>query len=183
MLQQANKVQDATSNAEKMRLSKAYGIKGIPLLSRLKSLSFPRSFPYDFMHLIWENLIPNLILHWTGDFKGLDEGEEEYEIVPKVWQAICAAGAATGSTIPSAFGARIPNISTNKSACSAEVWSFWALYLGPVLLRRRFRSERYYEHFLKLVGLLHKCMQYEITTDEVQTVREGFIKWVMEYEA
>jgi len=135
------------------------------------------------MHLIWENLIPNLVLLWTSEFKGLDKGTEEYELAPKVWQAICAAGAAAGSTIPSTFGARTPSIATNKSACSAEVWSFWTLYLGPILLRQRFHRQRYYNHFVKLVKLLHMCLQFEITTDEVQTIREGFIKWVTDYEA
>jgi len=183
ILRQANEVNNAPNKAHKIRLSKAYGIKGIPLLSYLKSLSFPKSFPYDFMHLIWENLIPNLILLWTGGFKGLDEGTQEYEFAPKVWQAIAAAGAATGSTIPSSFGARVPNLATNKSACSADVWSFWTLHLGPVLLRQRFRRERYYNHFVKLVKLLHICLQFEITVDEIQTVREGFSTWVTEYEA
>ena len=182
ILQQAQEVRDAPSKAQGGRLSKEYGIKGIPLLSYLKSLLFPQSFPYDFMHLIWENLIPNLILLWTGEYKGLDEGTEEYKLAPKVWEAICAAGATSGSTIPSVFGAHTPNLASNKSACSAEVWSFWTLYLGPVLLRQRFRQTRYYNHFLRLVKLLHMCLQFEITKDEVQIVREGFIKWVSDYE-
>ena len=182
LLQQAQEVRDAPSEAQRNRLSKAYGIKGIPLLSYLKSLLFPWSFPYDFMHLIWENLIPNLILLWTGEFKGLDKGKEDYEFAPKVWQAICAAGAAAGSSIPSVFGACTPNIATNKSACSAEVWSFWALYVGPILLLRHFQHQRYYNHFVRLVKLLHMCLQFEITTDEIQTIRQGFIQWVSEYE-
>jgi len=83
------------------------------------------------------------------------------------------------STIPSSFGARVPNLATNKSACSADVWSFWTLHLGPVLLRQRFRRERYYNHFVKLVKLLHICLQFEITVDEIQTVREGFSTWLL----
>jgi hypothetical protein len=63
---------------------KAYGIKGVLLLSNFKSLCFPLSFPYNFMHLIWENVIPNLISLWTGEFKGLDEGVGEYQFMPKV---------------------------------------------------------------------------------------------------
>jgi Transposase family tnp2 len=182
MLQQAQMVQGAPSDAEATRRSKAFGIKGVPALSYLKSLSFPLSFPYDFMHLIWENTIPNLILLWTGEFKGLDEGVEDYQFSPKVWEAIGTATAAAGSTIPSAFCTRPPNIVINKSACTAESWSFWALFIGPVLLRRRFSHGKYYQHFIKLVTLLNICLQFEITTDEVETLREGFIKWVEEYE-
>jgi hypothetical protein len=84
MLWQAQDVQDAPSTAEAGRRSKDCGIKGVPALSYLKSLSFPLSFPYDFMHLIWENCIPNLILLWTGEFKGLDEGDEDYQFTPQI---------------------------------------------------------------------------------------------------
>jgi hypothetical protein len=178
ILRQAREIQSASSNAERGRLSKLYGVKGISILSHLKSISFPQSFPYDFMHLIWENLIPNLVLHWTGGYKGLDEGTGEYQFERNVWEAIGAATAAAGGTIPSAFGARPHNPATNKASFTADAWSFWTLYLGPVLLRRRFRKQCYYTHFIDLVKLLHMCLQFDITTEEVRVVREGFIKWV-----
>lgn len=133
------------------------------------------------MHLIWENLIPNLVSLWTGEFEGLDEGVGEYEFMPGVWKAIGAATATAGSTIPLAFGTRPLNPATHKSSYSAEAWSFWTLFLGPVLLRRRFRNQRYYKHFIELVKLLQICLQFEITTEEIQTVR-GFIDWVRDYE-
>jgi hypothetical protein len=129
MLGQARAVQDASSKTQKSRLSKAYGIKGVSLLSNLKSLSFPLSFPYNFMHLIWENLIPNLILLWTGGFKGLDKGVGEHQFLPNIWESIAAATAAAGSIIPSAFGAQPPNPATQRSLYSAEAWSIWMLYL------------------------------------------------------
>jgi len=44
----------------------------------LSSLSFPVSFPYNFMHLIWTNLIPNLICFWTGKFKDISHHNEGY---------------------------------------------------------------------------------------------------------
>jgi hypothetical protein len=182
MLRQAREVLDAPSKTQKGRLSKAYGIKGVSLLSNLKSLCFPLSFPYDFMHLIWENVIPNLVSLWTGEFKGLDEGVGEYRFMPKVWEAIGAATVVAGSTIPSVFGMRPPNPAKHKSSYSAEAWSIWTLYLGPVLLRRRFRNQRYYKHFIELVKLLQICLQFETTTEEVQTVRDGFINWVEGYE-
>lgn len=182
MLSQGREVQSANTAAEEKRLARKYGIKGVPILSYLKSLSFPLSFPYDFMHLIWENLIPNLLLLWTGSFKGLDDGVEEYTIGKNVWDAIGVATTATGSTIPSAFGARQPNFRIHKSACSAETWSFWTLYIGPVLLRREFSHARYYNHFIRLVELLNICLQFEISDAEVQTLREGFNNWVEEYE-
>jgi hypothetical protein len=149
LIAQANEVQTATTISAADTLAKKYGIKGIPLLSYLPSLSFPSSFPYDFMHLIWENLIKNLILHWTGKFKDLDDGAESYRLPNAIWEAIGESTASSGSTIPSAYGSRVPNIATNSSYCSAEMWSFWTLYLGPVLLRRRFQHQKYYKHFVR----------------------------------
>jgi hypothetical protein len=182
MLQQGEEVMLARNKATSDILSRKYGIKGVPILAELKSLSFPLSFPYDFMHLIWENCIDNLILLWTGKFKGLNEGCEQYELDSSVWDAIGAASATSGSTIPSAFGARPPNFMTQKSACSAETWSFWTLFLGPILLRKRFRKRKYYDHFIGFVKLINICLQFEISDDEIDVIRAGFIKWVMEYE-
>jgi hypothetical protein len=59
----------APTTAQSNILAKNSGIKGIPILSYLPSLLFPYSFPYDFMHLIFENFMRNLILLWTGEFK------------------------------------------------------------------------------------------------------------------
>jgi hypothetical protein len=61
-------------------IAKSTGTKGmiIPLLSYLLSLFFPVSFLFDFMHLIFENLIENLVLLWTESFKDLDEGSSNY---------------------------------------------------------------------------------------------------------
>jgi hypothetical protein len=56
-LNQAHEVQSARNATSASHLSQAYGIKGVPILSSLKSLSFPLSFPYDFMHLNWEKIL------------------------------------------------------------------------------------------------------------------------------
>ena len=94
------------------------------------------------MHLIFENLLKNLVLLWTGNFKDLDEATGDYVLYPQVWEAIGQATAASGSTIPSAYGAWPQNVAQDKSQINADSWSFWALYLGPVLLRGWFKSPR-----------------------------------------
>jgi hypothetical protein len=104
LLAQAAEVDAAITITTADRLSKEYGIKGTPLLSYVCSLSFPHSFPYDFMHLIWENTIKNLILHWTGEFKGLDQGKESYKLSRAIWEGIGTLIVSSGSTIPSAYG-------------------------------------------------------------------------------
>jgi hypothetical protein len=92
------------------------------------------------------------------------------------------ATAASGSTIPLAFGARPPNIADDTSATTADTWLFWMLYLGPVLLSRRFRNRVYFNHFIELVKLIRICIQFEITKDEISILRTGFQKWVEKYE-
>ena len=181
-IKQASKVLDAPSDAASNALAKEYGIKGLPFMSLLGSIDLPRSFPYDFMHLIFENLIPNLIRHYTGDFKGLDDGVEDYRLPKSVWEAICEAGAKSGDTIPSCFGARIPNLESERSHMTAETWSFWVMYLGPALLKGKFSKPKYYKHFMKLVGLIHLCVSFKIKRSDIETIRSGFIEWVEVYE-
>lgn len=77
---------------------------------------------------------------------------------------------------------RVPKLSADGTYMSAEMYSFWTLYLAPVLLRRQFTSERYYNHFVRLVQLLNICLQFEITQDEIDKVQSGFNAWVRDYE-
>ncbi|PPR00725.1 hypothetical protein CVT24_000949 [Panaeolus cyanescens] len=181
---QAKEVQLALTQDASSTLSKHYGIKGIPRLSSLSSLSFPSSFPYDFMHLIWENTVKNLILLWTGSFKtpGVTHANEDYLIPPHVWETIGAETLAAGKTIPAAFGAAVPNIAKQGVILTAEMYSNWTLFIAPIVLRGRFRKPVYYTHFLEFVRLLKLCLAIDITTTDVNNIEVGFRKWVTDYE-
>lgn len=182
IMHQARAVQFAATEAASERLAREYGVKGVPLLSVLSSLTFPLSFPYDFMHLLYENVLKNLFLLWGGDYKKMDAGREDYKLATAIWEAIGAASAESGPTIPSAFGPRPPNIASDKISWTADSRSFWALYLGPVLLNQRFIHQRYYTHFIDLVRLLNLCLQFEISRTQIDELREGFAAWVKKYE-
>lgn len=182
LLKQAVEVQTALTSAASERLATKYGIKGLPLLSALSSLSFPLSFPYDFMHLIWSNLIVNLIHLWTAKFKNLDHDNEEYVLMPTVWQAIGEATFNSGKTIPAAFGSRVPNVALEKAHMIAETYSIWTLHIAPVLLKGRFQHQRYYKHFIRLVKLLMVCFEFEISQEDVDDLEAGFQSWVIDYE-
>ena len=182
LMRQAEEVQTASTDAESARLATKYGIKGVPLLSALSSLSFPQSFPYDFMHLVWSNLIPNLTLLWTGSFKDIDHNGKGYVLAPAVWQAICEATTAAGNTIPAAFGSRVPNLDTERSQMTAETYSIWTLYLAPTLLKSHFIDGRYYKHFVLLARLLMLCLEFEITSGQIDELEKGFQQWVQGYE-
>jgi len=58
---QADLVDTASTKGEAEMLSKEFGIKGQSILSEIDSLSFPQSFPFDFMHVAWENVMNTLI--------------------------------------------------------------------------------------------------------------------------
>jgi hypothetical protein len=182
LMEQAAEVEMAPNNVTHERLAKTYGIKGIPVLSSISSISFPSSFPFDFMHLIWENLIPNLIDFWTGTFKDLDHEGKGYVIEPHVWNEIGATTAACGATIPATFGAAVPNIATKQSQMNAEMCSNWTLFIAPVVLRGRFKKPQYYKHFMRLVELLKFCLSFEISDAMLNQIDKGFHQWVEEYE-
>ena len=134
------------------------------------------------MHLIWTNLIPNLVLLWTGKFKDLNHYGEDYVLPPTVWDAIGKVTFDARKTIPAAFGSRVPNIASEKAQMIAETYSIWTLYLAPILLKGRFPSPHYYKHFKELVQLLTLCLEFEITHNKVDILETGFKKWVKDYE-
>lgn len=121
-IRQATQVQQAPTDADENQRAIDFGIKKVPILARLSSISFPNSFPHDFMHLVFENIIPTLVDLWTGDFKDLkqDTGTESYLLDKNVWNAIGEACATSGDTIPSAFGCHVPNVAKNPSHLIAE---------------------------------------------------------------
>jgi len=119
---QAKSVESVPTLIQQEELAKAYGIKEVPLLSALGSLKFPQLFPYDFMHLIWENLIPNLILFWSSNYKGMDKGQP-YVLDPHIWQVIGATSAEASKTIPLSFSASIPNPAKDCLYFISLTWS------------------------------------------------------------
>lgn len=179
---QAHAVQFAATEAESNQLAKKYGIKGLPALAALSSLTFPQSFPYDFMHLMWENVVKNLMLLWVGDFKGLTCGGENYELPAAVWEAIGEASEHCGSTIPSCFGPRVPNVAKDKTMWTADSRAFWTLFVAPVVLQDRFSDHKFYDHFVDLIRLINICLQFEVKRVEIDSLRQGFIQWVQNYE-
>ncbi|KZV98588.1 hypothetical protein EXIGLDRAFT_641451 [Exidia glandulosa HHB12029] len=181
MLRQALEV-DLASGTRAETLSRDYGINETPILAALPSVRLDLSFPVEFMHLVWLNLIPNLVLLYTGRYKDLDQGTGLYEFAAAVWEQIGRATAASGSTMPSAFGARVPNLAKDKTYMIAETWCIWTLHIAPVVLRGRFENDKYYHHFMELVRLLRICVQLELTDADVQEIREGFCSWVQKFE-
>jgi hypothetical protein len=111
----------------------------------------------------------------------MDEGQP-YVLSPPIWQAVGTASAAATGTIPSSFGASIPNPATDRSSFTSSTWSVWSLFIAPTVLRGRFLEDRYYEHFCSLVRILNLCLQFEISEEDINEIELGIHKWVVDYE-
>jgi hypothetical protein len=133
------------------------------------------------MHMVWINLIPQLFDLRTGNFNNLDDGTEDSIINPSVWSALGNMCRESGITIPSSFGCHVPNLSKHSNFM-AESWSPWATQLVPNLLQKQFTKVKYYEHFVTMIKLMKKCVDYSLDRAELPSIHEGFAKWVMDYE-
>jgi hypothetical protein len=180
-LKQGYKVLCAPNDTARANLATECGIKGVSLLARLPGISIPDSFPAEIMHMVWINLIPQLVDLWTQKFNGLDEGTEQYAVDPLLWNSLGDITDDSGTTIPSSFGCRIPHLN-KRSQFTAESWLIWATQLAPLLLRRRFTKPKYYIHFVQLIKLMKEVTDHSIKKSEPPRLREGFAQWVMEYE-
>ena len=65
---------------------------------------------------------------------------------------------------------------------TADSWSFWAQYIGPILLRNHFQNHQYYKHFIDLTCLIKLCLNYDMELTDIEEIRNGFAEWVKEYE-
>jgi hypothetical protein len=182
-LADAHAAQDARIKAAHDRLILEHGVKGMPLLACLLSISFPFSFPYNFMHLVWENVVKNLFNLWSGTFKGVgtDFSDDDFVLSKEALAEVGKMGHKAGSSIPYAFGPRPPNLASDKVSWTAETRAFYAQHIAPSVFRRHLRA-KYFKNFIDLIRLLSWCVDYEMARDKLPLLRAGFAAWVQEFE-
>ena len=169
------------TKTKKNEIAKSYGIKGMPALRRVHSIDYARGIPWDFMHLLFENVIKNLVNLWMGKFKDLDDGIEDYIIPAAIWADVGKETVSAVKDIPSSFVRSLGNIADEQGGYTAEGWAFWFLYLGPILLKGRLQS-RYYGHFLQLVKIIKTCIKFSLSHNDIDKLEEDIISWVLVYE-
>ncbi|QRV98769.1 Transposase family tnp2 [Ceratobasidium sp. AG-Ba] len=157
------------------------GLHGKPVLASLSSIDLSSCAPYEMMHLIFENLIPNMVSHWKGTFKWITEGDEPYIIAQDAWKVIGERTAAATKTIPAQFIGTIPDIDKDFGLYKAEAHSFWFTHLAPILLNGVLPRE-YYLHFLAMREIIVWCLELEITLAQVDALEEKIRAWVQDYE-
>lgn len=158
------------------------GIKGMPAWTRMGSINYARGVPWDFMHLLFENVVKNLVYMWMGKFKGLDAGSEEYIIPPAIWKEIGQETVDAVKDIPSAFVRSLGNLAEDSSYFMAEGWAFWFMYLAPILLQGRFQKEVYYCHLCELADIIKMCIKFSLKHQEIDALELRIVNWVKEYE-
>jgi hypothetical protein len=175
------KIKSATKMGQ-IDLAKFYGIRHHPIIHRVSSIDFSKSFPWEWMHILCENVIPNMVDLWQGNFKGLDVGVGSYEIPPHIWKEIGKETANATKDIPSSYIRVLGNIVEDRSRYTAESWAFWFMYIAPIVLNGRFEDEKYYNHMCLLVKIMKKTLQFELTLQEIDEMENDIITWVQQYE-
>jgi hypothetical protein len=81
-------IDEAETAAEKERIGKRNGLHAghLHISDRwhIWSIDFVKFFPWEWMHIFLENIVPMLVKHWTGKFKGIDTGKEDYQIADHI---------------------------------------------------------------------------------------------------
>ncbi|KIN99052.1 hypothetical protein M404DRAFT_966427 [Pisolithus tinctorius Marx 270] len=175
-------ISKAPSKAAKGRIAKKTGIHGLPGLWRVGSLDYACSAPWEWFHLLLENVIPNLVNLWTGQFKGLESSTDEFTITAKVWEEIAQEMMAAVQHIPTVFIQVLGNIAMNCLQFTADLWCFWFLYVTPILLENQFLKQKYYVHVCELSALMKLMLRFHLTEEEVGNIEVWLQKWVQKYE-
>src|ERR1700761_5685549 len=146
-----------TTQDGRIEMAKWWGVNELSVFSWLPTIDLSISFTHDFMHLIFENVVPNLVSLWSGQgkFASMDEGQHSYRIAPHIWDQIGAETAAAVATIPSAFVSHLFDISAARSCFKAETWAFWFMHLAPNLLKNCFPNPKFYKHMCDLVYFVY----------------------------
>ena len=84
--------------------------------------------------------------------------------------------------IPAGFIHVLGNIAHDVSNFTVESWSFWFMYIAPIVLKDRFLKKKYYRHMCTFVNIMKTTIRYEITHKEIDDLEEQIVCWVEKYE-
>jgi hypothetical protein len=143
ILDQLAELEAPQTEARCKKLAQEYGLNSCSVFTYLRSIDLAMCAPYDTMHLLFENLVPNMIRHWTSHFKGLNQGSGSYQLTQEQWDKVGKLSEATAHTVPLFFIGTLPNIAQDGNLYKAEAYLFWFQYLAPIFLHTRLR-ELYY---------------------------------------
>ncbi|CAE7185763.1 unnamed protein product [Rhizoctonia solani] len=176
---QLQRIENAATNKQADDLCKKFGICGPSILDRIPSIARPSSYPHEFMHLFLLNHGPDLISIWIGTHTGVPGRARLISLAN--WGLIGTETAESTYLLPASYIRPLPNIATSWGLYTAESWSFWIIYIGPVVLRGRL-AQKYYDHYLELVSILKCLLSLKNTVARIEQLREDIIHYVETFE-
>jgi Transposase family tnp2 len=164
-----------------------YGVAQYSVFYQLDTIDFPRSFPNDVMHLVFQNVVPKMVCWWTGEFLKCDEDDigfvDELAIPKPIWRQIGRDMQNSLRSIPSSYGKALRDISKYSGSFKAEEWSNFLLHYSSVLLHGRGRLRQdLFEHYGKLVAAIDLAIDYEIAVENIDAIKTLLIDFVSDYE-
>lgn len=139
------------------------------------------------MHVLFENIVPQLLSLWKGDYKNkqiLDKAngkhQTDYVVSEDDWEVIAKEIEASNRTTPSQAVPTVGSIK-NKSQWTAETCSYFLMFLGPVVMKDRL-PDRYFQHFILLSEIAKSLTALEIPLVELQGLENQIVQWVKGFE-
>jgi len=162
-----------------------YGVSQYSMFYQVDTIDFPRSFPNDVMHLIFQNVVPNWVRWWRGEFlKNNKDGREYVDelMMPRpIWVDIGNDMECSLRSIPTSYGKSLQYIHKYHRSFKAQEWSNFLLHYSSVLLHGRLRQDLF-EHYGKLVAAIDLAIDYEITTRNIRDIKRLLTDFVSDYE-
>lgn len=142
------------------------------------------------MHVLFENIAPQLIALWRGTYKAeLISGKkassatklnQDYVVPKSDWLAIEEEVRRSNKTTPSQAVPHVGNIK-NKTYWTAETYSYFLMFLGPIVMKDRL-PDKYFKHFVLLSEITKKLTMLEIEWDVLERLQKSIIRWVKGFE-
>jgi hypothetical protein len=134
-------------------------------------------------------MVPMLISFWKGEYKPwkakkLDRGQL-YVISEDEWKKIGTLTTEASFTIPGSFTRALPNIFKEEHLYIAETYTFWMMYIAPILLKGRWReTDKYYQHAVLFSSILRRLVDFEIPAQDISPhgiLTLDIIRFVQQY--
>jgi len=103
----------------------------------------PRVAPYDVMHLILLNVVPNLWRLFSGKWKTSDGSAHKWAMSEAIVTAVGVDVVAARATVPLQQARSLRNIALHYKSYKAVDWMFFILCTGPAVLAGRIPDEAY----------------------------------------
>jgi len=156
-------------------------------LSVIGLIDYPKSFPLDLVHVLFENIMPQLLSMWEGTYKAaIITGEKngklqtDWVICSADWLAINNDVLRSNATTPSQLARKIGSI-TARGFWTADTYAHFMMFLGPIVLKGRL-GDRYYKHFVILSEVVKVLTGLEIEKSQLPMIEKVLVTWVRDFE-